>query len=78
MFIWLELPRHIDATALLELALRQDVALVPGGAFFADEAGRNTLRLSFSLCDEAQIELGIFKLCALIDRQSVSRAVNLH
>jgi len=76
MFVWLELPPHIDTTALLEQAIAQDVAFVPGSAFFADGTGRNTLRLSFSLCDEAQIELGIFKLCGLIARQSGARLAN--
>ncbi|MGK2229256.1 MAG: DNA-binding transcriptional MocR family regulator [Devosia sp.] len=78
MFIWLELPEHIDASALLSQAIREDIAFVPGGAFFPDGTGRNTLRLSFSLADEAQIELGIFKLCQLLGRQAMARAVNVH
>lgn len=76
MFLWLELPDQLDANLLLPLALRQDVAFVPGGPFHADGTGRNTLRLSFSLCDEAQIEIGIFKLCGLIARQGLAKAVN--
>lgn len=67
MFIWLQMPAHIDAACLLEQAIRSDIAFVPGGAFFPDGTGRNTMRLSFSLCDEAQIEIGIFKLCGLIN-----------
>ena len=78
MFIWLDLPAHLDAGALLDQAIAQDVAFVPGAAFFPDGSGRNSLRLSFSLCDEAQIELGIFKLCALLGRQSLSRSVSVH
>jgi hypothetical protein len=35
------------------------------------------MRLSFSLCDEAQIEVGIFKLCSLIGQQAMARAVNV-
>jgi DNA-binding transcriptional MocR family regulator len=73
MFIWLELPDHLDAGALLQQALRQDVAFVPGSAFHADGSGHNTMRLSFSLCDEAQIEVGIFKLCQLIGQQSMAK-----
>ncbi|WP_193335047.1 aminotransferase-like domain-containing protein [Devosia beringensis] len=78
MFIWLDLPAHLDAGALLDQAIAQGVAFIPGAAFFPDGSGRNSLRLSFSLCDEAQIELGIFKLCALFGRQSLSRAVSVH
>ena len=77
MFIWLELPDHLDAGALLQQALRQDIAFVPGAAFHADGSGHNTLRLSFSLSDEAQIEIGIFKLCSLIGQQSMAKAVNV-
>ena len=71
MFIWVELPSHIDAKALLAQAIRADIAFVPGGAFFPNGSGHNTMRLSFSLCDEAMIEVGIFKLCDLIVRQSL-------
>ncbi|HEV7345968.1 MAG TPA: PLP-dependent aminotransferase family protein [Devosia sp.] len=76
MFIWLELPDHLDAAPLLQQALRQNVAFVPGAPFHSDGSGRHTLRLSFSLCDEAQIEVGIFKLCGLIGQQGMARAVS--
>ena len=42
------------------------VAFVPGAAFFHDGRGRNTLRLSYSLATEAQIEDGIARLAQLI------------
>lgn len=66
MFVWLTLPEGLDAQTLLADAIAQDIAFVPGSAFFTDGAGRNTLRLSFSLADEPQIEIGIYKLCGLI------------
>ena len=66
MFVWVTLPGHIDAGELLKQALRADIAFVPGSAFFPDGSGTNTMRLSFSLCDEAQIEGGIYKLCQLV------------
>lgn len=69
MFIWLTLPGQADAASLFEVALRQDLAFVPGGAFFTDGGGANTMRLSFSLTPEAQIEVGIYKLCTLIGAQ---------
>jgi DNA-binding transcriptional MocR family regulator len=77
MFVWLELPDHLDAGTLLQQAIRQDIAFVPGSAFHPDGSGRNTIRLSFSLCDEAQIEVGIFKLCTLLGQQAMARAVNV-
>ncbi|ODT70009.1 MAG: hypothetical protein ABS75_14335 [Pelagibacterium sp. SCN 63-23] len=77
MFIWLTLPVEVDANALLERAIGQDIAFVPGGAFFADGGGRNTIRLSFSQSDEAQIEVGIYKLCALIANAAASPSRNV-
>jgi len=77
MFLWLELPEHLDAAALLPQALQQDIAFVPGAAFHPDGSGRNTMRLSFSLSDEAQIEVGIFKLCGLIGQQGMARVANV-
>lgn len=66
MFLWLTLPADIDTAPLLAEAIAQDIAFVPGAAFFPDGSTRNTMRLSFSLSDEARIEIGIYKLCALI------------
>ncbi|MCB0009146.1 MAG: hypothetical protein KDE04_21920, partial [Anaerolineales bacterium] len=51
-----------DATALLEVALNDDVAYMPGAAFYHDGSGRNTLRLSFTLANEAEINQGIATL----------------
>jgi DNA-binding transcriptional MocR family regulator len=52
---------------LLERAVREaQVAFVPGGAFFFDGRGRNTMRLSYSLPDEAQIADGIARLAKLL------------
>ncbi len=63
MFVWLTLPKGMDAGALLEKAIKQEkMAFVPGQAFFADGSGSNTLRLSFSNSNEAQIEDGITRL----------------
>ncbi|MDR6263484.1 PLP-dependent aminotransferase family protein [Roseobacter sp. N2S] len=67
LFVWVTLPDHLDATALLQDAIEQArVAYVPGHAFFADGSGRNTLRLSFSLPSVQMIEQGIAKLGALV------------
>ncbi len=67
LFVWVTLPAHIDAAELLKRAVaEQRVAFVPGGAFFADGSGANTLRLSFSLADEAQIEEGIRRIGKLV------------
>ncbi len=63
MFVWVTLPRHLDGADLLRQSLEtQRVAFVPGRAFFADGSGANSLRLSFSLADVAEIDEGVRRL----------------
>jgi 2-aminoadipate transaminase len=66
MFIWVNLPSGIDSTALLEKAIAQNVAFVPGAPFYANEPQINTLRLSFVTVPKEKIEEGIAKLGKLI------------
>jgi DNA-binding transcriptional MocR family regulator len=67
LFVWVTLPAGVDAAALLKRAVTEArVAFVPGHAFFADGAGRNTLRLSFSLPTPAAITEGIARLGKLL------------
>jgi 2-aminoadipate transaminase len=66
MFIWVSLPKHIDTMKLLEEAVAQNVAFVPGGPFFANEAQHNTLRLSFVTVPPAKIDEGVARLAELI------------
>ena len=54
-------PQAIDSMKLLEEAVAQNVAFVPGGPFFASEAQHNTLRLSFVTVPPAKIDEGIAK-----------------
>ena len=46
--------------------MEQGVGIVPGTLFFPDGRGADTVRLSFSLVDEAQIDEGIARLGALL------------
>lgn len=66
MFIWVELPKHIDATKLLATAVENNVAFVPGESFFATNSQKNTLRLAFVTVPEEKIEKGIKTLVELI------------
>jgi hypothetical protein len=67
LFVWVTLPEGIDGAELLRRAVTEvRVAFVPGGAFFADRSQANTIRLSFSLADEATIGEGIRRLAGLI------------
>ena len=67
LFVWVRLPEGVDAASLLDRAVNEaNVAFVPGAAFFFDGRGRNTLRLSYSLPSEAEIEDGIARLAKLL------------
>jgi len=69
MFIWITLPASLDGAELLAASVAEErVAFVPGGAFFVDGSGRNTMRLSYSLQSESGIEEGIRRLGRLIAR----------
>lgn len=69
MFIWVRLPAHIDSMLLLQKAIAENVAFVPGAPFFANEPQANTLRLSFVTVPPAKIEEGIARLAGLIARE---------
>ena len=62
LFLWVELPKEISATALLEEAVNQKVAYVPGKPFYPYEDKDNTLRLNFSNANEEMIIEGIKRL----------------
>ena len=66
MFIWVTLPKHIDAMKLLDEAIAQKVAFVPGSPFYANEPETNTLRLSFVTVPPERIRTGIEILGKLI------------
>jgi 2-aminoadipate transaminase len=67
-FSWLTLPGGTDSTQLARRAVEQGVGIVPGSLFFPDGRGGDTVRLSFSLVDEAQIDDGIERLGSLFAR----------
>ena len=57
----------LDGADLLAQSLKTErVAFVPGRAFYADGSNGNTLRLSFSCANEAQIDEGMKRLGRLI------------
>ncbi len=66
MFFWVEVPAHIDTTALLPRAVEHGMAYVPGAAFFAEGPKANSLRLSFVTVPPAQIEKGIRMLATTL------------
>ena len=67
MFLWVTLPEGLSSMDLFELAINENVAFVPGQAFYVDGSGNNALRLNFSNSNEEQIEEGIKRLGSAIN-----------
>jgi 2-aminoadipate transaminase len=46
-FVWVALPKEMHGELLLNKALAEHVAFMPGSSFFANGSGENTMRLCF-------------------------------
>jgi 2-aminoadipate transaminase len=67
MFLWVTLPENMSSLELFDRAIKNDVAFVPGQAFYANGGGYNTMRLNFSNSDEERIVEGIGRLARSIE-----------
>jgi 2-aminoadipate transaminase len=65
MFLWVTGPAQLDAMELLQKAVGQKVAFVPGRDFFPADAGRNFLRLNYSNSTPERIREGVKRLASL-------------
>ena len=71
LFLWVELPEEMDARRLLEHALDERVAFVPGECFFPGGGHKNTLRLNFSAMPEDRITEGVSRLGRVLSSVAV-------
>ena len=62
LFLWGMLPKGMNTTEIFKLAVKRNVAFVPGGSFFALGGGENTMRLNFSYSNPDQIQMGIERI----------------
>jgi len=67
-FSWLTLPPGASSVELAPRAAEAGVGIVPGTLFFPDGRGADSVRLSFSLVDEASIDDGIERLASALAR----------
>ena len=65
MFLWITGPAGLDGLELLERAIKQKVAFVPGRDFFPADGGANYLRLNFSNSAPERIREGVRRLAKL-------------
>jgi 2-aminoadipate transaminase len=68
LFLWVTLPPGVDSSAILQDALREKVAFVPGKPFFPGGGGAETFRLNFSYCRPDVITEGIRRLGGVLRR----------
>lgn len=68
MFIWVELPDSINARDILLDAVKEKVAFIPGGGFFANSKKENTIRLNYSTMPDDRIREGIQRLGNVLTR----------
>lgn len=74
-FVWVTLPEWMNAKALLPRAVEEEgVAYVSGGAFHADGAGQNTIRLAYSQASDEELVEGIRRLGRFFRRVLASGA----
>jgi 2-aminoadipate transaminase len=66
LFLWGMLPKGMDSTEILKVAIQRNVAFVPGTSFFALGGGENTMRLNFSYANPEQIQTGIERLANVL------------
>jgi DNA-binding transcriptional MocR family regulator len=52
----------MDSAQVLQDAVKRKVAFVPGGPFFPNGGGQNTMRLNFSNATNQNIQEGIYRL----------------
>ena len=66
LFLWNTLPEGLDATELLQAAIEQKVAYVPGAPFFPLGGGHNTFRMNFSNASPEKIMEGVSRLARVM------------
>ena len=69
LFLWMTLPDRLNARTLLEECVRQNVAFVPGGAFYPNGGHENTLRLNYSNMPVERIREGVRRLASAVVKE---------
>lgn len=74
LFLWVTLPEGGDSLKLLEMAVKQNVAFVPGDGFFPNpQDGKRHLRLNFSNASLEMIRQGIYRLSLAVKEQLMQK-----
>lgn len=68
LFTWCELRSDLDTAEILQEALKENVAFVPGSSFFPNGGKKNFFRLNYSNMDEERIVEGIKRLGTVLQK----------
>ena len=75
LFFWLTLKQPLDTRTLLNEALANDVAFMPGEPFFPEpDKNLGHLRLNFSHIDPARLDEGLKRLAAVVRQAQINQA----
>ncbi|RAU40757.1 MULTISPECIES: PLP-dependent aminotransferase family protein [unclassified Pseudomonas] len=75
LFFWLKLNQTLDTRTVLNAALAQNVAFMPGEPFFTDpDANPGYLRLNFSHIDPQRLDEGLKRLAGVIKQAQAALA----
>ena len=71
LFTWVELPEGVDTTLLLDDAVKQKVAYMPGKEFFVEgqPIRNNCMRVSFGAVPPEKIRIGMQRLAEVINQK---------
>ncbi|MBA3368136.1 MAG: PLP-dependent aminotransferase family protein [Geodermatophilaceae bacterium] len=68
-YVWLQLPKGLDAKVMQPRAIAARVAYVPGVGFYADGSGQRFLRLSYCYPVPDRIREGVRRLATVIESE---------
>lgn len=77
LFLWVTMPAGVDSSRLLDTALRQNVAFVPGDPFFPNGDTASHMRLNFSNAQPEMIREGIRRLSIAVAHELEHKAARV-
>jgi len=70
LFTFMTLHDEVDTATRINDAVAQGVAFIPGGPFFVDGSGANTMRLTFAKEPDDRIREGVVRLAQVLHKPS--------
>jgi 2-aminoadipate transaminase len=67
LFTFVTMAADVDTASLVEPSVKKGVAFIPGGPFFVDGSGRNTMRLTFAKESDDRIREGVRRLAEVFE-----------